>query len=186
MNPTTTPPPSDSAPVATPRKIWLQWHGDAEPSDDPVSNEAVTWSTIKEFPADIPFVAEAELAAALARAEKAVKELTKLREHDEAQRLERTGIQGLVNDHEIINDSVFEGVEIMSAQLAAANERIAGMQADKARLDWLIANSAYIAHARDGDACWIMARLDEESDFETLPGTVNSTPRESIDAALRL
>ena len=57
--------------------------------------------------------------------------------------------------------------------------------ADKRRLEWLIAHSAYIAHARDGEVCWVMMRPDEESDFETVDKTTCYTARESIDAAMR-
>jgi len=57
--------------------------------------------------------------------------------------------------------------------------------AEKRRLEWLIANSAYVAHARDGEVCWVMMRPDEESDFATVDNTTRNTARDSIDAAMR-
>jgi len=52
-----------------------------------------------------------------------------------------------------------------------------------ARKDWLVAHSAYIAHARDEEVCWVMMRLDEESDYEAV-GKPHYTADEAIDAVL--
>jgi hypothetical protein len=52
------------------------------------------------------------------------------------------------------------------------------------RKDWLVAHSAYVAHARDGEVCWVMMRLDEESDYEAV-GKPCYTADEAIDAAMR-
>lgn len=51
------------------------------------------------------------------------------------------------------------------------------------RLEWLVFFSAYVAHSRDGDMCWVMMRPDRESDFETVPGSVCPAPEQAIDAA---
>ena len=52
-------PITDNPPAA----IYLQWHGDAEPSDDPVCITEVTWHWESIFPADIQYI-RADLVAA--------------------------------------------------------------------------------------------------------------------------
>lgn len=80
-----------------------------------------------------------------------------------------------------------DAVALLRAHVAAEVAKATGeLLNDKERLDWLIANSAYVAHSRDGEVCWLMMRPDEESDFETVPGTTRITARESIDAASEL
>ena len=62
---------------------------------------------------------------------------------------------------------------------------VAELLVNTQRLEWLIANSAYVAHSRDGDVCWVMMRHDEESDFEVIPQTVRFSADEAIDAAMK-
>lgn len=51
------------------------------------------------------------------------------------------------------------------------------------RLNWLVSNSAYVAHSRDGESCWVMMRPDEETDFQTV-SKVCHTAEEAIDSAM--
>jgi hypothetical protein len=40
-----------------PIKVWLQWHGDGDPSDgDPVPTVGVTWSAEKVWRGDVEYV----------------------------------------------------------------------------------------------------------------------------------
>lgn len=58
-------------------------------------------------------------------------------------------------------------------------------RSDTERLDWLTTHDAYIAHARDGDCCWLAwpAGRDGDSDHENQKGNYSS-PRDAIDAAM--
>src|SRR5690606_3722515 len=63
-----------------PRRIWLQWHGDAD--DIGYGRpEGVTFSEDKIYDRDICYVLEAERDAAIARAEAAEADLCELREN---------------------------------------------------------------------------------------------------------
>lgn len=57
------------APTQTPAAIFLQWHGDAEPSDcyDPPEESEVTWCRERIFEHDVKYV-RADLAERLAGA----------------------------------------------------------------------------------------------------------------------
>jgi len=49
-----------------PSTIWLQWHGDGDPSDPgPVSSGEVTWSTARVFESELEFVNAEEIRRAL-------------------------------------------------------------------------------------------------------------------------
>lgn len=65
----------------------------------------------------------------------------------------------------------------------AERERNAALR-DAERLDAMIAKSAYVAHARDGECCWL-EWPDRSGDFWNT-GTAKDTGREAIDAGLGL
>lgn len=62
---------------------------------------------------------------------------------------------------------------------------------DKARLDWLIAQSAYLSHSRDGEVCnvWFSYDPKDESNgpipVQGYPQKCYLDPREAIDQARR-
>jgi len=54
---TQTTPPVALDRLVLPSEIWLQWHGDSDPSDDsPVSEPDVTWSRDRVFDTDIRYI----------------------------------------------------------------------------------------------------------------------------------
>jgi hypothetical protein len=56
---------SNELPYPPPR-IWLQWHGDGDPSDgDPVPTAEVTWSANKVWRGDCEYIRADSLAALL-------------------------------------------------------------------------------------------------------------------------
>lgn len=63
--------------------------------------------------------------------------------------------------------------------------------ADKVRLNWLMANGAYVSHSRDGEVCnvWFSQDPDDDSNgavpVEGYPQKCYHDPREAIDAAIK-
>jgi hypothetical protein len=41
--------------VRPPARLWLQWHGDSEPTDSPISVMDVTWSREQIWPYDVEY-----------------------------------------------------------------------------------------------------------------------------------
>lgn len=59
---------------------------------------------------------------------------------------------------------------------------------DSAMLDWLISREAYIAHARDGECCWVRYRWGKDGmgEDETVGRKTYNSGREAITAAIKI
>jgi hypothetical protein len=54
-NPKAPTPVRSSELVLQPDNLYLQWHGDSEPTDSPISVQDVTWSRDKIWPHDVEY-----------------------------------------------------------------------------------------------------------------------------------
>jgi len=70
------------------------------------------------------------------------------------------------------------------------SKQYAAFTADRKRLEWMIANSAFISHSSDGEMCNVWFSHDPEDDgggpvpVEGYPQKCYHDPREAIDAVM--
>lgn len=79
-----------------------------------------------------------------------------------------------------------ESVRFHAQRASEFEERIAELERDERRLDWLIHQPAYVAYSQDGDDCWLhwcWDKNDEERGAFNQEGLFTD-PREALDAAL--
>ena len=67
-----------------------------------------------------------------------------------------------------------------SGAVAMWNRRVGNDDDDTRRLNYMIESSAYVAHSRDGDDCWLMIENDDgEHEHQ---GRMFNSARDAIDA----